>query len=334
MTGAALVTAVFAYFQTRFVLERSAVLSFHQLSKYTQKGFIELIGAILLGYLVILFALDASEKQSRSKTIPVIAAFLLFEMLLVTAFSAHKLGLLQVFFGLKDQRILASCGIAFIVFSFGLLAWRIFCPKLALSGFRMQGLFLLAIVFLLNGVNLDRIISQTYPIRYYIDGRAYSDYSYLLGNSYDNLDEWPRIMEEMAHVRPPHPNRGYFWGYESASRSDLFYLEYNPLCRDRSSKRVVEDEGVKVVLPTRLFLRAFDKYGKPSVPPPQAPPKPADEEDAEETVLAVSSASQFSLSRSLDFNLREYRAYVYAKAHPEEMSRFNDFMNRSCAETP
>jgi len=304
-----LVTAVFAYFQTRFIIVDAPELKFADLSKYTQQGFFFFFFAIGLGYFITLFAIQ-SQKKFRSTALVVFVILFVSELILGTFFSAHKLYLLQSVFGLKDERILASAGVLFIFFSFVLLLLRLF-SKRNVEGFRFQILFLFFIVLIVNVFNVDLVSTRFHPIRYYRDQKSFPDYSYLLGNSYDNVSEWPRLMREMREQDPPHPGPGYFWGFESSGGSDFFRGTYKPLCAERISSLDLEKEFGDQPLPTMLLVRAYRKYHKPG--PGQA------------------ESREFSLSRLLDFNLREYNAYRLTWSSQEQMRQFQTFLDAHCS---
>ncbi|HNJ03173.1 MAG TPA: DUF4173 domain-containing protein [Leptospiraceae bacterium] len=333
--GAVIVTGVFAFFQTRVVLS-SSDLNFHELSKYTQKGFLQLIFAILLGYLIALLAIYSKQKAGKGNHLIALVIFLMLEMILAASFSAHKLYLLQSAFGLKDQRILASCGVLFVGFSFLLLFWKIFSPNPNFSGFRAQTFFLGALVVALNWINVDLFTTHTNPIRYYVDKKPYVDYSYLLSNSDDNFAEWPALMRRMKEENPPAPPHGYFWGFESKSGKDAFYIRYAPICSDRPEIRTVKEaDGTTLHLPTAHVAFLFKKYGtlapaEPAKNPVASPNNELDEEDIQPEEIHPS----FDLSQALDFNWREYASYKSARANAKTFEEFSLYLDKYCEAPP
>ncbi|MCE9598888.1 MAG: DUF4173 domain-containing protein [Spirochaetia bacterium] len=314
LVAVVVVTGVFSYFQTRFILIDAPELKFTELSQYTQQGFRQLIVALMLGYCIALLAIQSSERpQSRSVGLVILIFAFLAELLLASFFSAHKLIVLQSVFGLKDQRILASLGVLFAFFSLALLAWKTARPGGQLPGFRYQILFLLFTVAFASIFNVDYLSTKVNTIRYYKDQKSYPDYSYLFGNSFDNVSEWPRLMREMQEQNPPHPGPGYFWGFESNSGSDFFRGKYSPFCTGRPSGAYTKlSDGTPVVLPTQLLAEAFGKYG--------------DIVTEEGTHLK----RPFALNKILDFNLREYQAYKLTQISPEELHTFQQFANAYC----
>lgn len=320
LAGLVFVTAVFTFFQTRFILLDAPELKFAELSKYTQKGFLQLIVAIILGYCITLFSIHSNERAAR-RSIPLIGLilFFLFELFFSAFFSGHKLYLLQSVFGLKDQRILASVGVLFVFFSLVLLAWRSLRSGEERPGFKYQILFLLVSVSLVSIFNVDSLATRVNTIRYYRDNVSYPDYSYLLGNSYDNVDEWPGLISRMQAQKPPHPGPGYFWGFESPSGSDAFLGKYSPFCHSRAPDSYVyrkAPDGVPRLVPTQLLAQALRKYGKPG-------------EGVTIEGMPLGQAS-FELSEFLNFNWREYQAYVYIRDSPDEILKFTAFVEGYC----
>ncbi|MBL8020841.1 MAG: DUF4173 domain-containing protein [Leptospirales bacterium] len=320
LAGLVFVTAVFTFFQTRFILLDAPELKFSELSKYTQKGFLQLIVAIILGYCITLFSIHSNERGVR-RSIPLVALilFFLFELFFSAFFSGHKLYLLQSVFGLKDQRILASVGILFVFFSLSLLAWRSLRSGAERPGFKYQILFLLVSVSLVSIFNVDSVATRVNTIRYYRDNVSYPDYSYLLGNSYDNVSEWPGLISRMQSQSPPHPGPGYFWGFESPSGSDAFLGRYSPFCHSRAPDSYVyrkAPDGVPRLLPTQLLAQALRKYGKPG----------------EGVTIEGKSLARpsFELSEFLNFNWREYQAYLYIRDSPDEVLKFTAFVEGYC----
>lgn len=311
LLGVILVTGVFCVFQLKYVFVNAPHLKFSDLSQYTQKGFLQLLVAIVLGYAISLLAIGSREKWnvgSKSLALP-IAVFLL-ELVLTTGFSAHKIFVLQYVFGLKDERILASVGILFICFSICLLQWRVLRYPKAIVLFRYQWQFLIGATLLFSLVNVDVVSTTLSPIRYYKDGKAFPDYSYLLGNSYDNVGYWPALMRDMREQNPPHPGRGYFWGFESPRGRDLFLGRYSPLCVRRPAQTKLTAGDHTYHVPTGLLASAYQKY--------------APNEGGNQT------KEPFTLSRALDFNIHEYRAYALVRSSNAELRKFDEFLEQHC----
>jgi hypothetical protein len=79
-------------------------------------------------------------------------------------------------------------------------------------------LALVGIVIGLNFANVDWVATRVNPISYYVDGKKVKDYSYLLGNSYDNYSEWPKLWQEIENQGLQLPKETYYWG------------KYEPIC--------------------------------------------------------------------------------------------------------
>lgn len=307
-----LVTGIFSVFQTKLIVVDVPELRFSDLSKYTQQGFLQLVIAIVLGYCVALLAVHTRRRaQGPVKLLSTLTFFFIAELLLAAAFSAHKIGLLQKVFGFKDERILASVGILFIVFSFVLLIIRSLSEKSDAAGLRFQIWFLLVAALGVNVWSVDLIATTVHPIRYFKDGKPFEDHSYLFGNSYDNAQEWPRLIDEMRTVDALRPGAGYFWGHESSGRSDVFGGTYTPLCVQADlgpSDPRAEDE-FEEHLPTRLLMKASEKYAHR---------------------FQIHSPGNFRLQWILDFNFREHRASAFAESDSGEMRRFRSYLVEYC----
>ncbi len=313
LTAVIVVTGIFSIFQTKLIVVDVPELKFSDLSIYTQKGFLQLVIAILLGYCIVLFAIHTKLRtEARTRLLFALTLIFIGELLLAGAFSAHKLILLQSVFGFKDERILASLGILFIVFSFVLLVSRSFSARADVAGFRYQVWFLLVAVLGINTWSIDSVSSTVHPIRYFKEGKHFEDYSYLLSNSYDNVSEWPRLMMEMQAVDPPRPGPGYFWGHESRGRSDVFGGSYTPLCAEAEvGRNEAGDDEFQTPSPTRNFRTALEKY-------------------ADRFHVDVKAPRNFRLQTFLDFNVREYTAYSLARLDPREIRNFRSYLVEYC----
>ncbi len=211
--------ALFSFFQSKLLLTNMVQLAFKTLSLYTQQGFWELILVSLLGYGLCLWVIHSIHKFDHQTTrIRLLLGIFVAELLLITIFSYHKLYWLQLIFGLKDQRILATSAVILITFTFILFLLRLYQRISPERIFSLQIIAFISLVCLLNIFNLDWIITKTYPISYYVNNAKYKDYSYLLGNSFDNYDQWLNLIREYEQVKPAQPN-DYYWGW------------YEPICR-------------------------------------------------------------------------------------------------------
>jgi len=312
-------TSVFSGFQTKLVVVDAPELKFPELSKYAQKGFLELLIVITVGYFIALFALRSKEKlDDRSFLMRALLSIFIFEMGLIALFCAHKIFLLQWLFGLKDQRILADSGILFVLLSLVLLAFRIpgsgFLYDLSrVRGFQIQTSFLIALTLVLNFANVDAIVTEIYPIHYYRQNRVIPDYSYLLGNSYDNVSAWTSLMREMRQAKPEKPAPGYFWGYESGSGVDYFGGSYTPICSFDPIRSDLHGGKPAADAPTRLLFFAFQKYNG-------------------RFDFSRLRMRDFSLEQMLDFNAREYAAYRIMQQQKAQVDAFHTFLLEYCKE--
>lgn len=219
--ASAILFLVFIRFQSKLLFISPSAMPFKELSLYVQKGFWELLLVAIIGYVLIAISLRqrpvAEESGPRWRNL--LCAFCL-ELLLVTIFCAHKLAVLQTYFGLKDHRVLASTAVLLIGVTFFMVLARIlrgFAPE---SMFAAQTYLLATSVIVLSAANLDLVVTRVSPTSYYIDEQRYSDYAYLLMNSYDNSSEWLALAAEARSTGIPMP-ANYYWG------------QYHSLCGER-----------------------------------------------------------------------------------------------------
>lgn len=216
---------IFAFFQSKLLFIQADLLPFKELSLYTQKGFWELLIVACSGYILLLYStaerptIGPEERWWRA-----LLHIFVAELLLITVFTYHKLYLLQLYFGLKDQRIFAVCGVLLIALTFILAPLRIIGRMSSERIFMLQIYAFSAVTVILTCINVDLTVTRLSPIRYYADGRAYKDLSYLLGNSFDNSSEWLALMDEGERVDIPQAEN-YYWG------------DYEPICRKNSETR-------------------------------------------------------------------------------------------------
>lgn len=209
--------AIFSFFQTQLLFVNYSSLPFKELSLYTQQGFWELVAISIFGYALFLPAANNIKKDLtiNQKLLTLLSIFIA-ELILITIFSYHKLITLQNIFGFKDQRILAFTAVTLIFITFVLAAGRIWGKVTSKTIFLIQGGLLVLFVSILNVVNIDLFVSRINPISYYVDNVKYKDYSYLLGNSYDNHGVWLSLINEMNQKGIVHPKEEYYWGWYSS----------------------------------------------------------------------------------------------------------------------
>ncbi len=285
--------ALFSVFQSKLLVVDMAKLAFKTLSEYTQQGFWELVGVAVLGYSLCLWVIgkiqkDAAEARSLRQLLTLFSA----ELILITVFSYHKLFWLQYLFGLKDQRIMATCGVFLITLTCGLFIGRIW-KKLSSSQIFFTQLFgLLLITLFLNGLNMDAFLTRTYPISYYVKGVKYKDYSYLLGNSYDNYGQWIGLMHEATKAALPQPE-SYYWGW------------YQPLCNAvRNYDFQMRQDRVSSSTYLSHRFGALERYGKLHWGMP--------------------------LTELARVNWREYQAYLLVKSNKKTVDDFLTFAKARC----
>lgn len=227
----AVLFGIFSLFQLDAVFVAMRLESFKELSLYVQKGFWELLTAAAIGYLCWYAVYCRGENVSSRITKSRVIGFFCLLLILISAFTAHKLALLQASFGFKDQRFFASLASILLAWVFTLSFLHI-CRFISGTVVFHSGLSALIVSTALLGVcNVDLLAARDNPIRFYIDEQPRRDLSYLLGNSFDNVQEWETLMTEGIEQGLPMP-RDYYWGRyfplcynsRSASPRDRVYL--------------------------------------------------------------------------------------------------------------
>jgi hypothetical protein len=217
-----LLFGIFSLFQTSAVAHAMSIQTFQELSLYVQRGFWELLVVGCLGYQFWLLVHRRGKDLSTAFSVQQILSCFAGLLLLISLFTAHKVGLLQASFGFKDQRVYASLATALLGMGFILsllhLRGRISTQAILRSSVTS---FLLGSACL-GVVNIDYVASLYNPVRFYVDEAPRRDLSYLLGNSFDNISAWEDLMQEGISVGIPTP-RDYYWG------------RYLPLCRTSRS---------------------------------------------------------------------------------------------------
>jgi len=222
---------LFSGFQSRLLFGNFRQMSFFNLSIYTQKGFWELLAVSVIGYLLFIYTTNRVEKKILlGRTYLVWLAIFLTELLLMCVYSYHKLFLLQIYFGLKDQRILATVAVSLIAMTFVLSAFRLRGKIKSTTVFYTQIVAFVMVMVFLNTINLDLWVTQHNPIGYYVDGKRQKDYAYLLTNSFDNYASWPNLWQEVVSGELKLPEEKYYWGwYKSLCDYPLDTVEASPL---------------------------------------------------------------------------------------------------------
>ncbi len=296
---------LFSSFQTKLLFLDVFKLAFKEVSQYVQKGFLELLAVSVGGYGLAILALSHLPKEpTKEQThIRYLLAIFCVELVVIAVFIFHKLYALQAVFGFKDQRILASTAILLILVTFIFLLLRVVKRMSAGQIFRRQVLLLLGLVLLLNIANVDLVVSKYNTIRYDVGDKQYKDYSYLLGNSYDNVSEWQRLMQEAAEVGVPQPDKDYYWGHFSPSRKDFYGGVYSPIYERQEV--VGKGEVCHSYLKDR-YQQLTSKYDSFNLKMP--------------------------LKKMTNINWHEYQAYVFVKSNREMIAEFIEFAKGRCAQ--
>lgn len=307
---------IFSSFQSKLLLLDVFHLAFKEVSQYVQKGFIELLLVSFAGYSLSIFILQRLSKESSKEQMHVRWLLTVFciELVTITVFIFHKLYALQAVFGFKDQRILASSAILLVLITFIFLLFRILGKISAIQIFRWQIIFLAGFVFLLNLLNVDLFTSKHNSIRYNLGDVQHKDYSYLLGNSYDNISEWPQLMKEAQEVGIPKPDETYYWGHFSSSRKDFYGSIYSPICEKRtinndSYSQSSNDGTQKYTYYSYLedrYQKLNTKYGSFNLKTP--------------------------LTKLTTVNIREYQAYLFIQENRSLIDAFIEFAKNRCKE--
>ena len=291
---------IFSLFQSQHFFIDPYSLSYKELALYVQKGFWELLAVAGLGatlwYIGYRSLFHKGEGSQLGK--PLLIAFTI-ELLLLSLFSQHKLLTQQVIFGLRDQRVLATCGVLLINMSFlgflGVLLQRITLPRV----FMAQYWGLIVISLALNYGNLDSFITRTHPLRFNHNSKMHLDFAYLLTNSYDNNAQWNYLMERAYEDKLPMPE-GYYWGVYKSLCSNTNYNPRLSIFGDTRS-RSYNYHGAAIFTDHINYL--VKKYGSAATQQPR---------------------------KLLTFNLREWQAFNLVQANPERFSAFDNFILKSC----
>lgn len=294
VVASAALFGLFSFFQGKLLFLDFGKLSFKELSTYVIHGFWELVAAALLGYIISVVTLNYLKKAELLS--PTVAAanrlkwwLTLFttELLLVIGFTLHKLYVHQLWFGFKDQRILATGAVILIFLTFGLFLLKIWRSWSDERVFSIQLWSFFAMTLFFNVMTIDLFISRHNPISYYVDGQKYKDYSYLLGNSYDNYEVWPELAHEALAQKPPQPIEYYYGWYPSLCQKSVEVGPYSAYRSDRHNRPSISYLQTKYA-----YLEA--KYGV----------------DTER-----------SLEERAKFNWREYQAYLTLQSDRELFER-------------
>jgi hypothetical protein len=291
---AAVLFAVFSFFQTKLIFVNFSNLPFKDVSLYAQKGFWELVFISIFGY--ILFLITLSQSGKVKKTLYLLTVFAT-ELILICIYSYHKLLILQSHFGLKDQRILATVAVTLIFVTFIFSLGRVWGRVTVRTIFAMQAVGLTLATLILNIVNVDMLVTQVNPIGFYINNVKQKDYSYLLGNSFDNYSSWPQLMDEVRSQGIVMPQEEYYWGW------------YSSVCSTVS----LQSERIKRYLP-------YSQYPKPYL---------ADRYDFLESKYD-NLTNQKKLQQIASFNWNEYQSYKLLKNDREKFSQFEIYLTSEC----
>ena len=212
---------LFSIFQGQYLFTNIGQMAFKTLSLYVQKGFWELLGVALIGYGIWLFSDLTNRKENENyRMVFNLQFFFTVELLIVCIFTLHKLFSLQLYFGFKDQRILATAATLLILGTFILCFLKCKDKISATKILRTQVFGLLSIILILSILNVDLFISKYNSVSYYNSTGKSKDISYLLTNSFDNYDAWPNIIA-YAKLRGIDEPKDYYWG------------DYSPICTKR-----------------------------------------------------------------------------------------------------
>ncbi len=232
---------LFALFQLNALIAASGLTVFKALSLYVQRGFWELISAASLGGALWLYVRYGGTDLSTKTSLRALLGVFLLTLLACVVFTLHKLGLLQALYGLKDQRIFATAA-ALLIGGALVLGGFVLRERLSYERAWRVGTFAYLItVVALGYLNIDLLVTRLHPIHFYVKGESVKDYSYLLGNSVDNLSAWEELMLEGMQRGIP-VAEGYYWG------------NYEPLCRRE------RETGVARVYLRRQHARLMAAY--------------------------------------------------------------------------
>jgi hypothetical protein len=236
---------LFSLFQSTAIAQIEITSEFQALSHYVQRGFWELVWIGVIGCICWLAVFLRGENISQLLTTRRVTGLFAALCVLVGAFTLHKVGLLQLLFGYKDHRIYATaltCNLMVVLAGACVISFRSTPFKRVFTTCRVSLLITAAILALLN---VDLLCSSINPIRFRVDGVEKKDYSYLLGNSFDNTQVWESLMTEVISEGVKIPE-GYYWG------------SYRPLCLYYPSTQRVD-----LVIKTH-FDSLIEKYSTPT----------------------------------------------------------------------
>jgi hypothetical protein len=286
---------LFSYFQSKMVLADFQHFSFKELSTYVIHGFWEMLVAALIGYLVSLLVLHYLKQSAPdlSSMLPKRVKWWLTlftsELLLVTGFTFHKLFTHQVWFGFKDQRLLATGAVIIVFLTFALLLLRIWRNLSDERVFAIQAAVFLSIIIFFNVLNIDLFITHNNPTSYFVEDQKYKDYSYLLGNSFDNYSTWHELATEALSINPPKPEGYYYGWYPGLCQTDIFGGPYESYRTTRAFNAVRP----------RSYLQNKLQY-------------------LENT---YGNLSNKPLAEVTKFKWREYQAYLEVRRNPETLQK-------------
>lgn len=240
---------IFSFFQSKLLFVNLFSLPFKSLSVYTQKGFWELLVVSFLGHVLFLACIDFVSAKNRVKILLTIFSI---ELIGIVIFTYHKLVSLEYFFGFKDQRILATMATSLILMTFGLQLVRLWRGLAISRMFNVQLTALLISILILNLMNVDLFITKTNPISYYSGDNKVKDYSYLLGNSYDNYSAWIELANEVKVKGVMSPNSEYYWG------------NYKPICNKSTS--YVYQSRTYLTDKYQGLKSKYNNFGKKNIP--------------------------------------------------------------------
>lgn len=237
--------ALFSLFQSTAIAQLEFTSEFQVLSHYVQRGFWELVWIGIIGSICWLVVFLRGDNISLWFTTNRITGIFATLCVVVGAFTVHKVGLLQYLFGFKDHRIYATaftCNLIVLLSGACLVSFK---PRVFKSVFAMCRISILVSATILAVLNVDLLSSSVNPIRFRVEGIEKKDYSYLLGNSFDNTQAWESLMTEVISEGVQIPE-DYYWG------------SYRPLCLYYPST-----ERIDLVIKSH-FDSLIEKYSVPT----------------------------------------------------------------------
>ncbi|MBD3329448.1 DUF4173 domain-containing protein [Candidatus Dojkabacteria bacterium] len=253
---------LFDYFQVREILalDYNIKSNFKEFSLYVQRGFWELIASAGLGFLIINLIKYKIGVGRRW-----LSAAFVFLLLILDLFALHKVLGLQITFGLKDIRVLATSAIILIFVALSVILADYLRNKASKSSFKIIIFSFVGLIALLNMSNVSRLITTLYPPVFYYAGERFYDYPFMLTRDYDNNAEYSEILEDLkndiarAHpVQKPEVSR---WGYYPAL-DDSDYGWYQHLAQIEKKYKLKTSLKRKVMYSINGTegLEAGDKY--------------------------------------------------------------------------